>query len=134
MKPKAPFFIVLFIVVLALLGYAFRGVLFPEGSTGGGGSGEPIDADDLAGGAPAADVVEADDANVPTTVQEYAYVPSEKLPPVKEKSDYQPLADRTVKFALNVWAGWAPIILQNGGSSAGQVWTTPGGEDFKVEC
>jgi ABC-type nitrate/sulfonate/bicarbonate transport system substrate-binding protein/enamine deaminase RidA (YjgF/YER057c/UK114 family) len=32
-----------------------------------------------------------------------------------------------------VWAGWAPIILQNGGAEAGKVWTTPGGEPFKVE-
>ena len=141
-KPKPLFFVVLTLVVLGLLAYAFRGILFPAGadatpkpapmatdqpggtktpgpqpSPGGGGDGE----------------VEAADANAPTTVKEYAFVARETLPPVKEKSDYQPLANRTVKFALNVWAGWAPIILQNGGSDPGVVWKTPSGEDFRVE-
>src|SRR5690606_38879998 len=73
------------------------------------------------------------DANVVTTVKEYQFVPAEKLPPVSGVSAYQPLADRTVKFALNVWAGWAPIILFNEGRGPGKVWTTPGGEPFKVE-
>ena len=77
--------------------------------------------------------MEAPDTNAPTTVQEYSFVSQETLPPVKEKSDYQPMEARTVKFALNVWAGWAPIILQNGGGDPNKVWTTPGGEDFKVE-
>ena len=77
--------------------------------------------------------MEAADSNAPTTVKEYTYVAQESLPPVKATSDYQPLKERTVKFALNVWAGWAPIILQNGGSDPNKVWTTPGGEDFKVE-
>ena len=130
MKPKAPFFIVLFLVVLGLVVFALRAVLFPEGDKGGDGT--SIDISDLTGGG-TDESIEADDANVPTTVQEYAYVPSEKLPPVKEKSDYKPLEARTVKFALNVWAGWAPIILQNGGSKPGKIWTTPDGEDFKME-
>ena len=67
-----------------------------------------------------------------TTVKEYTFVPSEKLPPVKGVSNYEPLKDRTVKFALNVWAGWAPIILYNNGKE-GRVWKTPDGQDFKVE-
>ena len=41
---------------------------------------------------------------------------------------------RTVRFALNVWAGWAPIIHANGGFKAGKLWQTPGGKDFKVDC
>ena len=48
-------------------------------------------------------------------------------------SNYKPMADRTVRFAMNVWAGWAPIILANNGFKAGKVWKTPGGKDFKVE-
>lgn len=131
-KPKPLFFIVLALVVLGLVGYAFRGVLFPSGKTTSGTQQEtqgPITPADLKGN----EVSEAPDANVPTTVKEYNFVASEKLPPVKEKSDYQPLQDRTVKFALNVWAGWAPIILQNEGSAPGKLWQTPGGEPFKVE-
>jgi ABC-type nitrate/sulfonate/bicarbonate transport system substrate-binding protein len=126
--PKAPFFIVLILVVAGLVVYGFRDTLFPKGKTPG--TSAHIDKSDLA---TTSDGVEAADPNVPTTVKEYTYVASEKLPPVKEKSDYEPLQARTVKFALNVWAGWSPIILQNGGAAPGKAWTTPGGEDFKVE-
>ena len=127
-KPKAPFFVVLVLVIAGLVVYAMRDTLFPQGQTDG--QQEPISASDISQGV---DGVEAADANVPTTVSEYNYVASEKLPPVVEKSDYEPLQERTVKFALNVWAGWAPIILQNGGADAGTVWEVPGGEGFKVE-
>ncbi len=139
-KPKPLFFIVVALVILGLLAYAFRGVIFPEGGSGPTtGDPKPIKVTDLATNNTATPTtpldkdVEAADSNAPTTVQEYAFVSQEKLPPVKEKSDYQPLEARTVKFALNVWAGWAPIILQNGGGDPGKVWTTPSGEDFKVE-
>ena len=43
------------------------------------------------------------------------------------------MADRTVRFAINVWAGWSPIIFANNGFKPGKVWKTPGGKDFKVE-
>ena len=43
------------------------------------------------------------------------------------------MADRTVRFAINVWAGWGPIIYANNGFKPGKVWKTPGGKDFKVE-
>jgi ABC-type nitrate/sulfonate/bicarbonate transport system substrate-binding protein len=144
-KPKPLFFIVLGLVVAGLLLYALRGVLFPEGGganngvkpTGaathsadpGSNVGTPVPPVPASGGA----ATEAADTNAPTTVKEYTYVARESLPPVKEKSDFQPLVNRTVKFALNVWAGWSPIILQNGGADPGVVWKTPGGEDFKVE-
>ena len=131
-RPKPLFYIVLGVVILALLAFAFRGTLFPDGKEGI----KPdvtFSKEDLSGGTPPPADVEAADANAPTTVKEYTYVASTKLPPVQETSDYQPLNDRTVKFALNVWAGWAPIILQNEGGDAGKVWKTPGGEDFKVE-
>jgi NitT/TauT family transport system substrate-binding protein len=125
-RPKPLFYFVVMLVVLALVGYGFRSVLFPSNSSSGPGV---ITADDLKVGSG----VEADDANVPTTVKEYTFLPGEKLPPIAQTSGYDPLVNRTVKFALNVWAGWAPIILQNGGGDAGKVWTTPGGEPFKVE-
>ena len=38
-----------------------------------------------------------------------------------------------MRFALNVWAGWGPIILANNGFKPGKVWKTPDGEEFKVE-
>src|SRR5207237_9856678 len=43
------------------------------------------------------------------------------------------MADRTVRFAINVWAGWSPIIYANNGFKPGKVWKAPGGKDFKVE-
>jgi NitT/TauT family transport system substrate-binding protein len=76
---------------------------------------------------------EAPDTSGITTAKEYKYVPAAKLPPVQGISSYKPLADRTVRFAINVWAGWAPIILANNGFKAGKVWKTPSGKDFKVE-
>jgi ABC-type nitrate/sulfonate/bicarbonate transport system substrate-binding protein/outer membrane protein OmpA-like peptidoglycan-associated protein len=125
-RPKPLFYIVVGLVVAGLLAYGFRSVLFPAGKDHPVGS---ISASDLVKGSG----VEAQDANVPTTVKEYNFKPSEKLPPVKDTSNYEPLEGRTVKFALNVWAGWAPIILQNEGGAPGKVWTTSGGEPFKVE-
>jgi NitT/TauT family transport system substrate-binding protein len=73
------------------------------------------------------------DTATPTTVKEYRFKPAEKLPPVKGTAAYKPLQNRTVRFALNVWAGWAPIVLANNGFKAGREWTATGGEKFKVE-
>src|SRR3989442_5663927 len=43
------------------------------------------------------------------------------------------MADRTMRFAINVWAGWSPIIFANNGFKPAKVWKTSGGKDFKVE-
>ena len=125
-RPKPLFFVVLVCVIAALVAYGFRSVIFPKSE-----SGKPVtisqeELTDVKG-------VEAADSNVPTTVKEYVFKPSEKLPAIKQTSGYDPMNARTVKFALNVWAGWAPIILQNEGANPGKIWTTPGGEPFKVE-
>ena len=125
-KPKPLFYVVLALVVGILVVYGMRGVLFPRNAATGPGN---ITLGDLT----AKETTEAPDANVPTTVKEYTFKASEKLPPITTTSAYEPLANRTVKFALNVWAGWAPIILQNNGSAPGVEWTTPSGQPFKVE-
>ena len=67
-----------------------------------------------------------------TTVKEYSFKPAERLPEIKEASRYK-LNGNTVRFALNVWAGWAPIILANNGTKAEKIWKTADGEEFKVE-
>ena len=77
--------------------------------------------------------IEAADSQGITTVKQYSYQPAQKLPPVQGISKYSPMADRTVRFAINVWAGWAPIIFANNGFKAGKAWKTPSGKDFKVE-
>ena len=145
-EPKAPFWLAVWAVILGLVGLAAwrAGMLEPfglgrPGAVAQRGAGAP-------GGGPAGDegagaggeggegvFFEASDSAVPTTVKEYSFKPAEKLPPVKGTSAYKPLENETVRFALNVWAGWAPIIYANDGFKAGKVWQAPGGKPFKVE-
>ncbi len=123
-KPRPAFFGALVVVVLGLVALAlWRFGLMPGGSKSGGGK---SDATHVSG-------AEAPDEQGITTAKEYTYVPMAKLPEVKGVSNYKPMTDRTVRFALNVWAGWAPIIQANGGFKAGKLWKAPGGKDFKVE-
>ncbi len=70
--------------------------------------------------------------DIVTTVKEYAFVPAEKLPSVKGTAAYKPLENNTVRFALNVWAGWAPIIHANEGFQPDKPWNTPDGKEFEV--
>ena len=147
-QPRAPFWLAVWAVILGLVGLsAWRaGLLEPFGLArpgaagqrpvaGGGGGGAGPGSGPAAGPAGGAEgvVFEAADAAVPTTVSEYTFKPAEKLPPVKGTSGYKPLEDDTVRFALNVWAGWSPIIYANGGFKAGKVWQAPGGKPFKIE-
>ena len=106
LKPAAWFLI--FIVVLGLIGlgvYSARDTLFPQTKAPGA-----ISSKDLGNES------EAPDATGITTVQEYKYVPGERLPEVKGTASYQPMKDNTVVMGLNVWAGWAPIFFANGGT------------------
>ncbi len=125
-QPKPAFYVAVFVVILGLVGLA----LYRFGAIGSGTRMGQISSDELRQMQKGA---EAPDASGITTVKEYNYVPSAKLPEVKGISNYTPMADRTVRFAINVWAGWAPIIYANNGIKPGKVWKTPGGKDFKVE-
>jgi NitT/TauT family transport system substrate-binding protein len=125
-QPKPAFYVAVALVVLALVGFAvYRSDLFAPkaASTKGGG---PID--------PKALEATAEDpkGTAITTVKEYTFKPIERLPEVKGVSEYK-FQDNTVRFAINVWAGWAPIILANDGFKAGKVWKEPDGKEFKVE-
>jgi NitT/TauT family transport system substrate-binding protein len=122
-RPKLPFYLAVLLVVggLVYLGlHRFGGL---PGSSGGA-----ISPSDLNTGG-----VEATDTGNVTTAKEYTFVAASRLPPVRGISNYKPLVNRTVRIALNVWAGWAPVIYANGGFKAGKVWHTPGGQDFRVE-
>lgn len=130
MKPKPAFWVTLGVIIVGLVAFALyrAGVLLPEGKKTAQNA--PISKDDITHaqqGGP-----EAADANVPTTVKEYQFVASEKLPDVKGVSNYT-LANDTVKLALNVWAGWAPVIYANNGFDAGKTWTTQEGKTFKLQ-
>jgi ABC-type nitrate/sulfonate/bicarbonate transport system substrate-binding protein len=115
--------------LVAFAGYQARHILFPKNQPDE--ANVQIDPKKLAGGAE--EFAEAPDEAGITTVKEYTFKPSERLPPVKGTAAYKPMQDNTVRFALNVWAGWAPIIFANDGFKAGKVWKTQDGKEFKVE-
>jgi NitT/TauT family transport system substrate-binding protein len=104
--------IVIVLVILALIGVAawyFRGVIFPGGDKGQ----KPVD---LNAFQQQTGKVEAPDTKGITTVNEYTYLPSEKLPPVKGVSAYKwDAKEKVVQFPINVWIGWLPIVAANHG-------------------
>src|SRR5947199_3125340 len=99
-SPKPAFFLAVFLVVAGLVGLAlWRFGALP------GAKPTKISKEEMS------TTTEAPDAAGITTSKEYKYVPAAKLPPVQGISSYKPLSDRTVRCAVNVWAGWAPIIF-----------------------
>src|SRR6195256_6231269 len=126
-QPRPTFYVAVLLVVVGLVGLALwrYGAIGPGSGQAGRISNEELT--QLKGGA------EAPDSSGITTVKEYNYVAAAKLPEVKGISSYKPMVDRTVRFAINVWAGWSPIIYANNGFKAGKVWKVPGGKDFKLE-
>ena len=125
-QPRPAFFVAVFLVVVGLVGVA----LWRYGAIGPGSKVGQFTADELKkmkGGA------EAPDSTGITTVKEYNFVAASRLPEVKGISNYKPMTDRVVRFGINVWAGWSPIILANNGFKPGKLWKTPSGRDFKVE-
>src|SRR6266567_1572790 len=125
-QPRPAFYVAVLLVVLGLVGLALwrYGAIMP-GRQDGRISSEELK--QMKGGP------EAPDSSGITTVKEYKYVAASRLPEVKGISNYKPMADRTVRFAINVWAGWGPIIYANNGFKPGKAWKTPGGKDFKIE-
>ena len=130
-QPKGGFYIAVGLVVLALIGFAIyrSDLIAPKPAAPGAGGGPQANIDPKEVAQPAES---SQDTASPTTVKEYRFKPAEKLPPVTGVAGYK-FANNTVRFALNVWAGWAPIVLANDGFKAGKEWTAPGGEKFKVE-
>lgn len=126
-QPKASFYVVVALVVVGLVAFALHraDIFAPKGKPN---KIAKIDPDELGQKAEAPDT-----ATPVTTVKEYAFRPTERLPEIKGTSAYTPMENNTVRFALNVWAGWGPIILANDGFKPGKVWKTPDGKEFRVE-
>jgi NitT/TauT family transport system substrate-binding protein len=126
--PTALFKVAVAVVILALVGL---GVSRALGNRDGGGDEKDgaISKDSLAM------LAEAPGGQATTTVKEYNYVPGARLPEVKGVSNYQALQGDTptVRMALNVWAGWAPLIHANQGFRPGKAWRRPDGRHFKLE-
>jgi NitT/TauT family transport system substrate-binding protein len=93
--------------------YFFQDTLFPKKPS----PQVHLPADDSGGNAKEPeDKAEAPDSKGVTTVSEYKYVPSEKLPAVKGVSNYKWDANqKIVQFPINVWIGWLPIVAANHG-------------------
>jgi NitT/TauT family transport system substrate-binding protein len=125
-QPRPAFYVSVLLVVLGLVGLALwrYGAIGPKSQSG------QFTADELKKMQSGA---EAPDSAGITTVKEYNYVAATRLPEVKGISSYKPMADRTVRFGINVWAGWSPIIYANNGFKPGKTWKGAGGKDFKVE-
>jgi len=128
-KPKPAFYAVAFLLIAALLGFALYR-MNKKTPSAPAPSASVFSAQDMAA---LKNKAEADDSSGITTVKEYAYVPSQRLPDVKGVSTYKAMKDEVVRFAINVWAGWAPIIYANQGFKPGPVWKGADGKDFKVE-
>jgi len=129
-KPTAAFYLAVGATVLGLIGFAiFRADLFaPAAKKNPDGGG--IDPKELTAQA------EQPDAGPTLMAKEYKFRPREqRLPDPAGVGAYAPLDknDNTVRFAMNVWAGWGPIILANHGFQAGHVWKTADGKEFKLE-
>ncbi len=101
--------IILFVLgLLAAGGYFLRDYILPKGRTQGD---VDIDAFQQQQGR-----IEAPDTAGVTTVNEYSYVPAERLPPVKGVSAYRwDASEKVVEFPINVWIGWLPIVAANHG-------------------
>jgi len=130
-QPKPAFFLAIAAVVIGLLGFAmwrFTGTT-DDAQTAQKNTPQLSDEEMKKLQQPA----ENPDSTAITTVKEYKFVDGQKLPDVKGVSDYKPMQDNVVKFSINVWAGWAPIIHANEGFKPGKMWKTQDGKEFKVE-
>src|SRR5262245_40616223 len=106
-QPKPAFYFAVVAGILGLVGVAVSraDICAPKGNQGeqGGGQGgkakpgDEIDPKQLGGGN-SAEGAEAADTTSITTVKEYSFKPSERLPDVKGTAAYTPMEDKTVRF------------------------------------
>ena len=133
-KPKPAFFLAVLAVIAALVGFS---VYRCAGKKKADKPKQTIDIKDIKDKSGATGSGVAEDPNALdgiTTAKEYSFEAQAKLPPVPGASDYKALGTaRVVKFAINVWAGWAPIIYANEGFSPKKEWKDAKGGTFKVE-
>ncbi len=127
-KPKPAFFLAVGAVVLGLLAFSYWRCSAKKTEEK---KVDNIDLKDIKG-----TVGDAEDptGKAQTTVQDYKYEPASVLPEVPGTGDYKAIGKkRIVRFAINIWAGWAPIIYANGGKGPNKVWKDAKGQDFQVE-
>lgn len=129
-KPKPTFFLAIAAVVLGLVGFAFYRCNAKKEAD----KTPQIDPNVLKGDKPQVTPESPDGKTVATTEKTYEWEPAQRLPEVKGTANYAALGTpATVRFAVNIWAGWAPIIWANQGHKPKKVWKTPKGKEFQVE-
>ena len=108
--PLGKFVLIIIVIgLIALAGYFFKDKIFPSKDTG-----KKIDLNAFQ--QQSGNQVEAVDPKGITTVSEYKYIPSQKLPAVKGTSNYKwDAKEKIVQFPINVWIGWLPIVAANKG-------------------
>src|SRR5688500_11666944 len=135
-KPKPTFFVVVGVVIVALLGLAFWRCSVKtdpdkEDPKAKAAAKDDIDITKIKQDAMGDLAVEKVDDLTAKEFKEVAAVP---LPEVTGASSYQALgAKRKVRMAINVWAGWAPILFANEGGAAKKVWKDAAGKEFVLE-
>ena len=136
-KPKPAFFIAVLVVIAGLVGFAFYRCNAKKSSGGGSGSGSAdyVDPNIVKKNGSGSATAENPDPNAPpTTVTEYSWDTATTLPEVPGTAAYESLGNpRVVKFAVNVWAGWAPIIWANQGSAPKKIWKDAKGKEFQLQ-
>jgi NitT/TauT family transport system substrate-binding protein len=139
-KPKPAFFVSALLLVAGLVGFGFYRWNAKKTESKPGDGSAKIDMGSIkqqAGGPGSGSgsaQAENPDPNSITTVKEYSFEPATRLPEVPGTADYTALGKpRVVKFAVNVWAGWAPIIWANQGSKAKKVWKDAKDKEFLVD-
>ena len=134
-KPKPAFFIAVLAVVAGLVGLAFYRCNAKKSDGGGGGEGGSAYIDPNIVKKNGSATAENPDPNAPpTTVTEYSFEPASTLPEVPGTAEYKALGKpRVVRFAVNVWAGWAPIVWANQGHKPKKIWKDAKGGEFQVE-
>ncbi|MCL4226972.1 MAG: OmpA family protein [Myxococcales bacterium] len=133
-KPKPTFFIAVLVVIAGLVAFAVMRCSGKKKDGGKGQGSQKIDLADIKNQAGTPINVESTDLTGVTTVTEYTFESQAKLPPVEGAADYKAIGkDRVVKFSINVWAGWAPIIYANEGMKPKKEWKDAKGNPFKVE-
>ncbi|MEZ6040578.1 MAG: phosphate ABC transporter substrate-binding/OmpA family protein [Planctomycetaceae bacterium] len=136
-RPTAAFYLAVLAVIGGLIYFAMKQADGPAGNNNAPVAGDneaTIDPTKLNTGTSTSGeaVAEGSSDDIVTTVKEYSFVPATRLPPVSGTAGYKPLENNTVRFALNVWAGWAPIIHANEGFQPNKVWKTADGKEFRV--
>src|SRR5687767_13515526 len=106
-QPKPAFYIAVGVVVVALIGFAMyrSDVVAPKAPP------KPQAGDQDLKRELEKEIEKSDQPKL--TVDKFKEIHGGQLPPVTAVSSYQEMENNTVRFAMNVWAGWAPIILAN---------------------